>query len=460
MKARTAAAADLYQNEERPSQLIALSAIIDNEPRKYYPDQESFTENIAQLGVLNPILLTSVGDKYKVIAGRRRLKACRQLAAGGRLMYGKSIPAIICPPKNLEAMELSENLHRNDLDVFEEAELLEHFKEVNGLKFATDVARALNLHERTVQRTLLVNDISPEIKEEYFAFTKETLNELEYIPFKKTQIFELAAKPKSKQAEVWAAMKAKALKERANRKPKEADTHYPHMSDQPAIPFTNKKELPPLANEKVFITEIPASVVEDYQSNQISEDGQFIESDSASQDEERIGFKNGTIDLETRVDDYQYWLTAVRDDLCKFNPAVYQPGNPEKFLEDVEIFESALVDTANTVRDIRMKILSGPEAVQEQLSSLEAEVADEIQPSRRTDSAPDLSKNSFDELYRRMIAHMPQEEITAYEEMFYEKRLLNPLIKKRNPDLHQQLLTNLIIQDLNEQRFKEAPLER
>ncbi|MCI0605555.1 ParB N-terminal domain-containing protein [bacterium] len=454
MKARTAAAADLYQNEERPSQLIALSAIIDNEPRKYYPDQESFTENIAQLGVLNPILLTPVGEKYKVIAGRRRLKACRQLAAEGRLMYGKSIPAIICPPKNLEAMELSENLHRNDLDVFEEAELLEHFREVSGLKFATDVARALNLHERTVQRTLLVNDISHEIKEDYFAFTKETLNELGYIPFKKTQIFELAAKPKSKQAEVWAAMKAKALKERANRQPKE-DTHYPHMSDQPAIPFTNKKELPPLANEKVS-----ASVVEDNEPNQISEDDNFIESDSASQDEERIGFKNGTIDLEARVDDYQYWLMAVRDDLCKFNPAAYQPENPERFLEDLEIFESSLVDTANTMRDIRMKILSGPEAVQEQLSSLEAEVVDDIQPSRRTESAPDLSKNSFDELYRRMIAHMPQEEITAYEEMFYEKRLLNPLIKKRNPDLHQQLLTNLIIQDLNEQRFKEAPLER
>jgi ParB/RepB/Spo0J family partition protein len=468
MKARTAIAADTYQNEEKQIQCVALSAIIDNVPRKYYSDQDSLTENVAQLGILNPILLTPVGEKFKVIAGRRRLKACRQLAEEGRLIYGQSIPSIVCAPRNLEAMELSENLHRNDLDVFEEAELLEHFKEVNGLKFATDVARALNLHERTVQRTLQVNEISQEIKDEYFAFTKETLNEFGYIPFKKTQIFELAAKPKSKQPEVWAAMKAKALKERANRKSNQHLNSEQHATEsspasKPAIPFSNKKDLPALANEKAAQIQPLVSSVEVYEPNEISEELNFEEAPdpaSETQIEERLGYKNGTVDLEGRLDDYQYWLTAVRDDLYKFNPAVYQPENSERFLEELEIFESSLVDTANTVRDIRMKVISGPGVIQEQLNSLEAEVAAEIEHSERQESVTDLSKNSFDELYRRMIAQMPREEIAAYEEMFCEKRLLNPLIRKRNLDLYQQLLTNLIIQDLNEQRFKEARLQR
>ncbi|MES0492037.1 MAG: ParB/RepB/Spo0J family partition protein, partial [Leptospirales bacterium] len=89
-------------------------------PRKKF-DQTAIAElasTIKEYGLLQPILVRSVNDKYFVISGERRLRACR-------LLKIKQIPVIIKEVENKENIEISliENIQREQLDPIEEGEV-------------------------------------------------------------------------------------------------------------------------------------------------------------------------------------------------------------------------------------------------------------------------------------------------------------------------------------------------
>ena len=74
-------------------------------------------QSISQNGLLQPITVTQIGESYQLVAGERRLMACRELGWA-------HIPAIIenIPQQNAAVLALVENLHRQDLNIFEEAQ--------------------------------------------------------------------------------------------------------------------------------------------------------------------------------------------------------------------------------------------------------------------------------------------------------------------------------------------------
>jgi ParB family transcriptional regulator, chromosome partitioning protein len=75
-------------------------------------------QSIEARGVIQPIVVRTVGDNYELIVGERRLRAMEML---GRA----TVPAIICDAiSNEEAMELTliENIQREDLNAVEEAQ--------------------------------------------------------------------------------------------------------------------------------------------------------------------------------------------------------------------------------------------------------------------------------------------------------------------------------------------------
>jgi ParB family chromosome partitioning protein len=75
-------------------------------------------QSIQARGVIQPIVVRTVGDDYELIVGERRLRAVEML---GR----NTIPAVICDGvSNEEAMELTliENIQRADLNSVEEAQ--------------------------------------------------------------------------------------------------------------------------------------------------------------------------------------------------------------------------------------------------------------------------------------------------------------------------------------------------
>ena len=88
------------------------------QPRKKFSEEEllDLTESIKKYGVLEPIIVRPLDDKYELVAGERRYKA--NVLAGN-----DTIPARIIDLDDAESSEIAiiENLQRKDLSALEEA---------------------------------------------------------------------------------------------------------------------------------------------------------------------------------------------------------------------------------------------------------------------------------------------------------------------------------------------------
>lgn len=112
---------------------IPISALEANphQPRVHF-DEETLTDlaaSIAEIGVLQPVLVRRVGDgQYQLIAGERRWRAAKRAGLA-------TIPAIVRLTDDMASMEqaLVENLHRQDLTPLEEAAAYQQLIEDFGL---------------------------------------------------------------------------------------------------------------------------------------------------------------------------------------------------------------------------------------------------------------------------------------------------------------------------------------
>jgi len=89
-----------------------------NQPRRAF-DEDGILElsrSISQAGLIQPLTVRKTEDGYELIAGERRLRACRLLGM-------ESIPCIVqqTPEEMSAMMALIENLQRRDLHYIEEA---------------------------------------------------------------------------------------------------------------------------------------------------------------------------------------------------------------------------------------------------------------------------------------------------------------------------------------------------
>lgn len=109
-----------YQSSE--IKLINTSLIDphpDN-PRKNIGDVTDLAASIKANGLLTPLSVVPNGERYRVIAGHRRLAACKQAGTG-------SVPCFVLdldPLQQLEAM-VTENCQREQLTVLEEADAIQ-----------------------------------------------------------------------------------------------------------------------------------------------------------------------------------------------------------------------------------------------------------------------------------------------------------------------------------------------
>ena len=109
-----------YQSNE--IKLINTSLIDphpDN-PRKNIGDVTDLADSIRANGLLTPLSVVPNGERYRVIAGHRRLAACKQAGTG-------AVPCFVLqldPLQQLEAM-VTENCQREQLTVLEEADAIQ-----------------------------------------------------------------------------------------------------------------------------------------------------------------------------------------------------------------------------------------------------------------------------------------------------------------------------------------------
>jgi len=85
-------------------------------------------QSIKTYGLLQPILVRRYEGKFQLVAGERRLRACK-------LLGWQQIPAVIREVNDsaMAAMALIENLQRENLDFFEDAEGYQRLLEEFGL---------------------------------------------------------------------------------------------------------------------------------------------------------------------------------------------------------------------------------------------------------------------------------------------------------------------------------------
>ena len=119
--------ADLDQVSMLPIRLVDPNA---DQPRRSFDENalKELAASIQAVGVIQPIIVTKIGDRYRIIAGERRYRA-------SRLAGLDEIPAIVRDwdqQKQLEAA-LIENLQRDDLNPIEEALGVKHLMEESGL---------------------------------------------------------------------------------------------------------------------------------------------------------------------------------------------------------------------------------------------------------------------------------------------------------------------------------------
>ncbi|MHB8177656.1 MAG: ParB/RepB/Spo0J family partition protein [Vulcanimicrobiaceae bacterium] len=99
---------------------IAVSLITPNpfQPRKTFEQQalDELQRSIAEYGVLVPIIVRARGDRFELVAGERRWRACAALQKA-------TIPALVRQSDDRDSLEVSiiENLQRENLNPLEEA---------------------------------------------------------------------------------------------------------------------------------------------------------------------------------------------------------------------------------------------------------------------------------------------------------------------------------------------------
>ena len=132
------------------------------QPRLYFdPAQlEELSNSIREYGVLQPVIVRLVDGKYQLVSGERRFRAS--------MLAGKeSIPALIRQLSDREVAEMAliENLQREDLNYFEEAEgyarLIQEFQITQE-----EVAKKMGKSQPTIANKLRLLQISQRVRKE------------------------------------------------------------------------------------------------------------------------------------------------------------------------------------------------------------------------------------------------------------------------------------------------------
>ncbi|HAE39080.1 MAG TPA: chromosome partitioning protein ParB, partial [Candidatus Riflebacteria bacterium] len=92
-----------------------------NQPRKIFDKQalDELAQSIRENGILQPVLVRKIGDRYQIVSGERRYRA-------SKLAGARTIPAVIRKLDEEQTLlaGLIENIQRQDLNPIEEAKTL------------------------------------------------------------------------------------------------------------------------------------------------------------------------------------------------------------------------------------------------------------------------------------------------------------------------------------------------
>lgn len=131
-----------------------------HQPRSHFDEENlaALAASVREVGVLQPILVRPVGDRYELIAGERRWRAARRAGLS-------HIPVVVRAIDDAASLEQAvvENLHRQDLNPLEEAGAYQQLIEDFGLT-QEDVARRVGRSRSAVANILRLFQLPPSVQ--------------------------------------------------------------------------------------------------------------------------------------------------------------------------------------------------------------------------------------------------------------------------------------------------------
>lgn len=152
----------MEENNQDKIYYINVDDILPNrfQPRIHFDEKElnELASSILKYGIIQPIVLRKINDKYEIIAGERRYKAAC-------LAGLKTIPAIINNTDDNTSAEIAllENLQRKNLTVIEEAQ---SYKKLMDRGFTQeDIANKLGISQSSIANKLRLLTLPKEVRD-------------------------------------------------------------------------------------------------------------------------------------------------------------------------------------------------------------------------------------------------------------------------------------------------------
>jgi len=165
--------------------------------RKSVGDITELKLSIEEKGILQPLLVRPLKNRFEIVVGSRRYEAAKSLGL-------RKVPVIIKPMSDTEAVSLSlvENIQRNDLELEEEAEGVLRLMKLDPKRFANarSVAKVLGRSESAVRELLDAYELTFKLREKGMqihaarAPPEEQRQRGEAIPLKHTELIARAIK--------------------------------------------------------------------------------------------------------------------------------------------------------------------------------------------------------------------------------------------------------------------------
>lgn len=169
----------------------------DSNVRKAVGDITELKLSIEEKGILQPLLVRPLKNRFEIVVGSRRYEAAKAMGL-------RKVPAIIKPMSDTEALSLSlvENIQRSDLELEEEAEGVLRLMKLDPKRFANarSVAKVLGRSESAIRELLDAYELTFKLREKGMnihaarAPPEEQRQRAEAIPLKHTELIARALK--------------------------------------------------------------------------------------------------------------------------------------------------------------------------------------------------------------------------------------------------------------------------
>lgn len=150
-------------NADKDIRNVKIEDIIPNrfQPRLNFEQDGivELAESIKQHGIIQPLVLRSIGTKFEIIAGERRYKASTMAGL-------EKVPALIVDLNDGESAEVAliENIQRRELTAIEEARSYKNIIDLGGLK-QDELAKRMGKTQSTISNKLRLLNLIEEVQE-------------------------------------------------------------------------------------------------------------------------------------------------------------------------------------------------------------------------------------------------------------------------------------------------------